>query len=65
MSRPKHTRQRRPTDAPPAVPPASPEEPHLDIPFGEAGAAFLRNVLQHGVFLGVLMVILIILGKGR
>ena len=28
------------------------------VPFGESGAAFLRNVTQHAVFLGFVMLIL-------
>ena len=43
---------------------ASPECDEVDygpIPFGEEGAAFLRNILQHAVFLGFGMLILMIL----
>jgi hypothetical protein len=41
------------------------DEDRGPIPFGEDGAAFLRNVLQHGVFLGIGMLVLMILQYAR
>jgi hypothetical protein len=37
------------------------EEERDPIPFGEDGVSFLRNILQHGVFLGIGALILMIL----
>ena len=31
------------------------------VPFGAAGANFLRNLTQHGVFLGVVVIVIAIL----
>ncbi len=36
-------------------------EERKEIPFGADGAAFLRNLMQHAVFLGFVAIILIII----
>jgi hypothetical protein len=47
----------------PGAPEATPGEVDVRarMPFGELGAAFLCNVLQHSLFLGLAMVVLIII----
>jgi len=47
--------------APAAALADEPGEDRGPIPFGESGAAFLRNLLQHAVFLGFVMVILMLM----
>lgn len=38
------------------------QKPGDQVPFGREGARFLCNLLQHGVFLGFVVLLLMILG---
>lgn len=48
-------------DEPADAPADEPSGGRGPVPFGENGAAFLRNLLQHAVFLGFVMVILMLM----